>query len=377
MAATNPPVSGDCSLWPLWRQYRSAVLQADGRVVDFKFDNGVTTSEGQAYSLFFALLADDHDAFQTILNWTSDHLAQGDLGRRLPAWQWGQLPSGTWGIRDSTPAADADMWLAYTLIEAGRIWHRPDYDAMGRNLLRQVARLETVYLPEFGWMILPAPEGFALPGNRWRLNPSYLPLPLLRAFSRVDPTGPWNAIAQNLVRMVSAVAPHGVLPDWVIYEAGSGWRSDPDKGTLGSYDAIRVYLWAGMTAPGDPHRARLMQATGGLARFLDRHAQIPEKIDARTGQPPQPGNARYIAAPPGFASALLPYLDGTGQRAQWRVWHQRIRGDLARGVGAVGAPLHYYDLALSLFGLGWQEQRFRFDASGELLRKAKAAPCAG
>ena len=41
--------------------------------------NVSTTSEGQSYALFFALAANDREAFDKILLWTENNLADGSL----------------------------------------------------------------------------------------------------------------------------------------------------------------------------------------------------------------------------------------------------------------------------------------------------------
>ena len=75
------------TLWPLWDQYKLQFLKPEGRIVDW--DAGArTTSEGQAYALFFSLVADDRPAFDCILAWTETHLAQDSLRNNLPAWLW-------------------------------------------------------------------------------------------------------------------------------------------------------------------------------------------------------------------------------------------------------------------------------------------------
>ncbi len=44
-----------------------------------------TTSEGQAYALCFALVANEHREFELLLSWTINNLALGDLRSRQPA----------------------------------------------------------------------------------------------------------------------------------------------------------------------------------------------------------------------------------------------------------------------------------------------------
>ena len=60
--------------WPHWQSFLDGFVQDDGRVIDWT-DGGRTVSEGQAYALFFALVADDRAAFRRILEWTRDNIS--------------------------------------------------------------------------------------------------------------------------------------------------------------------------------------------------------------------------------------------------------------------------------------------------------------
>lgn len=54
--------------------------------------------------------------------------------------------------------------------------------------------------------------------------------------------------------MILGNGKHGFAADWIGYRAVSEtsgvFTSAPLGGDFSSYDAIRVYLWAGMTVPG-------------------------------------------------------------------------------------------------------------------------------
>ena len=52
---------------------------------------------------------------------------------------------------------------------------------------------------------------------------------------------------------------------------GKGWQLKTEKPPIGSYDAIRVYLWVGMLHDGDKQKARLLQ------RFAPMAAQTTEQ----------------------------------------------------------------------------------------------------
>lgn len=360
--------------WPLWERFTQRFMQDDGRVIDYATAQQHSTSEGQSYAMFFALVARDRVRFDKLWAWSIANLAGGDIGARLPAWQWGRKPDGSWGVVDANPASDANLWFAYTLAEAGRVWREPRYTDQARTLLARVAAEEVADLPGLGPTLLPAPNGFALSGpngRTWRLNPSYLPVPLLRAFERLDPQGPWKGVGASFQRMLQSTTPQGFAADWVAYAVPEGaahgtFVVDPDKGDTGSYDAIRTYLWAGMTPAGDAMAPLLRRRLGGMAGALRTAAVPPEKVQTATGQLQGQG-------PAGFSAALLPYLRALGAKAALQAQQERVRTQLLEP--PPGNPLPYYDQVLGLFGTGWMEQRYQFLPSGRLqLRWEKACP---
>ncbi len=127
---------------------------------------------------------------------------------------------------------------------------------------------------------------------------------------------------------------------------------------MGSYDAIRVYLWAGMTSPRDPSAASLLTALGGMRGALSGQVP-PERVATARGN----GEG---AGPVGFSGALLPYLSAAGDTADVDAQRQRIASMLdAARTAKTAVP--YYDRVLLLFGEGWIDGRYRFDAHGRLV----------
>jgi endoglucanase len=353
-ADARPALACGAASWPHWRAYADRFIARSGRVVD-PAAGDVTTSEGQAYALFMSLVANDRVLFDRVLRWTRDHLAGGALDERLPAWKWG---SAGGAILDDNAAADADLWLGYTLIEAGRLWREPSYDELGRRLLQVVVDREVVDLPGLGPMLLPAPTGFEVErGKAWRLNPSYLPPPIVRRLAVVVGR-PWGDVLDGAVRLLRESGAHGLAPDWTLYRAGQGFMLDPVRGGEGSYDAIRTYLWSGMLHPNDPNRPVLVGVLGGMLARWHARRSLPEKIDLVKLE--ERGNA-----PPGFAGALLPQAVATRDRVAVQRLEQRLAGSLVNGL--YGDPPAYYDQNLILFGKGFAEGRFAFGEDGRLV----------
>jgi endoglucanase len=347
----------------LWQAYAARFISNDGRVIDHSRGD-LTTSEGQSYALFFALVNNDRARFDTLLKWTTGNLAAGDLGAHLPAWSWGKAKDGQWGVLDANSASDSDLWIAYDLIEAGRLWNDPQYATLGRRLAALVARKETVDLPQLGPALLPAAVDFKFP-RFWVINPSYSPLFILDRLASLDPAGPWADVAAEVPVILERSARGGFAMDWACYTPGEGFSPCLVNGKktpppVGSYDAIRVYLWAGMLPEATPSKARILKALPGMNFYLQHYPAPPEKVSADGTAQPQPG-------PVGYSAALLPYLKGFSNEAAVAQQLVRLKSQLDEKSNLYGSSPTYYDQNLALFGSGWLEKRFQFGTSGELL----------
>ncbi|MGN2409725.1 cellulose synthase complex periplasmic endoglucanase BcsZ [Pseudomonas syringae] len=356
----------DSPAWPFWQDYATRYVQADGRMLESSLQANHSTSEGQSYGMLFALVANDRARFDKLWTWTVANMMGAEPKTRLPGWLWGQGEDGNWKLQDANSASDADLWIIYALLEAARIWQHPAYRNDALALLKTVESRLIVNLPGLGKMLLPGPEGFAQPDHLWRLNPSYLPMPLLRRLSKEVPNGPWREVADNTAKLIEASSPKGFIADWVGYRGTSPKTGlfvvDPATSELGSYDAIRVYLWAGMTPASDPLAARVLARLDGMSSSTASKGVPPEKVQVTSGTSQGRG-------PFGYSAALLPYFQAKGQT--WLVEQQQRRVEsgvskaLARDPKDRTEPA-YYNLMLSLFALGWVEKRYQFREDGTL-----------
>jgi len=343
-------VAQAASDWPDWDVFAERFVQADGRVIDITFDRK-STSEGQSYGLFFALVANDRSRFDAILKWTSDNLAAGQLGDRLPAWLWGVRADGSWGVKDENAASDADLWIAYSLLEAARLWSAPNYADIARKLLARVHRLEIAQAGNAGTVLLPGPVGFKLDKGRFWLNPSYYPDFMFRYLAVTDPKGPWQSAWDSYVRMAPKIFSAGVAPDLFVVDSNGVVMPDTQREPSGSYDAIRVYLWAGMSGRSSMEMVKMLSTYAALIR---KYGAPPEKVDPVTGMA-----TRSDWSPIGFSGAVLPFLSALGDKPTLDKQRDRLR---IRQDG----PSNYYDQVLILFGKGWVEGQYRFDDQGRL-----------
>ena len=358
-AALNVSATENRSSWPLWNSYYSYFGLPDGRIRDPEA-NDRTTSEAQAYGMFFAVVANDRERFDGLLRWTENNLAAGDLGRHLPAWSWGLKPDGSWSILDRNPASDADVWIAYSLIQAGHLWNEPGYVDLGRALARRIASEEVVDLPGFGLMLLPGRYGFKH-GAVTELNPSYLPLQALQALAQELPDGPWRRIAGNIPKLIEASSRNGFVMDWVTYDPDKGFA--PSKGPrdlpMGAWDAVRAYLWAGMLDPAASQKTKILKMIGGMDQYLRLRTAPPMKVN-------ELGNVTDKDGSIGVTAALIPYLLARGSKSSAEVQKARMKSSFDPSTGLYGRPPRYYDQNLALFCDGWLEHRFGFSPTGVL-----------
>lgn len=356
--------------WPLWDAYSARFIDPQGRVIDHTAGDR-TTSEGQAYAMFFALVAGDRSKFDKLLDWTENNLAGGDMTTRLPSWSWGKAEDGSWHVLDDHSASDADLWMAYTLCEAGRLWHAPRYDKLGSLMSARIAQQEIVLMPSLGAMLMPGPQGYHPDPQSWFANPSYLPAPLLTYFARRTPQGPWHDVLASTPTILHTKG--GFAMDWVKVDPTGVYPSvNParlirgpvtDQAT-GSYDAIRVYLWAGITDPHTEGVREIFAETHGMGSYLKSHPFPPLEVDAD-------GGIRKADAPVGFSAAVIPYLHGLGMKAQEKVQTDRLAALRDEKSGLYGKEATYYDQNLTLFALGFSEGRYKFEKDGQLHLKWK------
>lgn len=351
-APINAAVSLQCQ-WPQWQSFKQHYMEK-GRVIDKSDSRLITTSEGQSYGLFFALIANDKEAFAQLLQWTEQHLAAGDLTARLPVWLWGKQESGRYGVLDNNSASDSDLWIAYSLIEAGRLWGNYYYQTLGHLLASRILREETYHLDGVGTVLLPGKQGFVLAPNHLRLNPSYVPLQILDRLKTIYPHYTWQDVYDTSVTLIVETLPKGFSPDWVELTP-QGFKADSQTQGVGSYNAIRTYLWAGMLADGHAQKASIIHKMQPMLAWVNANKTMPEIIDTQTGQ--TKGEAGI-----GLTAAVIPLL----RAAKNTLVADEMVKKVERDLGKITTD-YYYQSVLSLFAMGWEQGRYQFDIKGQVI----------
>jgi len=339
----------------LWQGFQNRFMDQQGRVIDID-EGGVSTSEGQSYALFFALVSNDQSLFHKILIWTQNNMAEGDMSQHLPCWRWGKNSHDQWGPLSDESASDANLWFSYTLLQAGNLWHNASYVRIGQKMLHLIEQKEVISVPGWGPLLLPGPSSYWTANGRFITNPSYEPLFVLHYLAHANPQGPWHSMAQKLPILLQDISPRGYAPGWIAYRPSLGWEMAPE-GPQGSFNAIRCYLWAGMISRKNPVAHQIIQSLAGMSEYLKKHGHPPERVNTLSGQTQGVG-------PVGFSAALLPYLQASNDRALLTAQYRRLQE--AWKPEAQLYSFHYYDNALALFSLGFMDHLYGFTSDGTL-----------
>ena len=164
----------------------------------------------------------------------------------------------------------------------------------------------------------------------------------------------WNAVFDGSLRVLLRSAPKGFAPDWVRFdkEGRIVEMQDPDN-AIGSYNAIRTYLWAGMMSPKDPAYAVLKRQFQPMVEAAVTLGAPPEKVNLNTLAMNKAGN-------PGFAACILELAERTpsAQKAAARIRTMLTAMPVQKD--------NYYTNMLILFGLGFDYRLFAFDENGRV-----------
>lgn len=223
-------------------------VTSDGRVIRHD-QGGDIVSEGQAYAMLIAEIADRPALVQTIWSWTRTHLG-GSNGL------FASHATGNGQVEDPHSATDADTLIAYALMR----YAGPDQDALhkaGRRVADAVLAHESVSLP--GGAPLPVAGPWATSTTPPIVDPSYLMPSVFAGLAALTGDDRWNRAAGATVRMIGELTGSGTrLPsDWAEL---SGGRLTPianpggGAGVQYGFDAARLPIWFATACPAGARR---------------------------------------------------------------------------------------------------------------------------
>lgn len=202
----------------------------------------ITTSEGQSYIMFRAVAHNDRKIFDKTYAWTKKNLQQGN---KLFAWLWGEDKHGNYKVLDRNSAADADVNIAFALINAYERWKDKKYLDEALPIIRSIWRNET---RKIGKRRVLMPGFVQARSDKIEVNPSYFHPYAFRFFEKYDDWHDWNKIIDSSYYYVmesSSKTKIGLPPNWFLIENGKVVLDDSERSDF-SYDAVRVfkkYYW--------------------------------------------------------------------------------------------------------------------------------------
>lgn len=231
-AVVPPPPSTSAAAVRFLDRY----VTSDGRVIRHD-QGGDVVSEGQAYGMLLAEVAQRPALVRTIWSWTSAHLGRSD---GLFAWH----ATGTGRVEDPEPAADADVLIAYALLR----YRGSDEAALhsaGRRVAQAVLANESVTLPDGAPVVVAGPWAKTTPAT---VDPSHLMPGVFDAIANLTGDGRWHSAAAAAERLISEMTGNGrrLPPDW---SRLSGTTLVPIAAPGGSagvqygLDAARLPMW--------------------------------------------------------------------------------------------------------------------------------------
>jgi endoglucanase len=176
---------------------------------------------------------------------------------------------------------------------------------------------------------------------------------IYQQFKKLYPHSPWHQLHEGSAKLILDTATEGVSPDWVMYDANNGFYYNRKTSDIGSYNAIRVYLWASMMANDAPYKKELLAQFNPFIKTINERGYVPLNTFAKSGKSEKTG-------PLGFNSALLPLLAAQGNESLVMAIKQKLMVDKSF------TQTRYYDSVLNLFGTSTLNKRFSITADGTL-----------
>ena len=341
-----------------WLTYKQAyVEQGSFRTIDTS-RGGITTSEGQSYTMLRAVFMGDKTTFDGAWKWTQGNIFH--TNDHLFAWLWGKKPNGTYGVltaqNGETSASDADTDIALSLVFAYARWQDPTYLASARATIGDIWDKEVIQIN--GMPYLTADNIEKSSTNAYAaVNPSYLNPAAYRVFALIDKSHPWGALAdssyvllQNSMRAnLDKKQSAGLAPDWIdINKTTGAVQAIPGaiNTTNFGFDAMRVPFrlaldWEWFKDSRD-------MATLKQLSFLGTAWDTNHALAATYSHD---GAVLDAGETPAMYGATLGYFMLEASSTAQVVYDQKLTFLYAPGANTWKEPLSYYDDNWAWFGI--------------------------
>lgn len=342
-----------------WVAYKANYLEADtGRTLDKQREN-ITTSEGESYTMLRAVWLGDKETFDTSWQWTKDNL-QHESGDYLFAWLFGKKDDGSYGILTdqggNTTASDADTDIALALLFAYARWQEPVYLSDAKRVINDIWEKEVILVAGTPYLAANNLEKTS-PSTHAVVNPSYLHPAAYKIFAQVDPTHPWNELADSSYALLAKASVSAldkpqsasIPPDWIRVDKQTGELSAP-TGTATTnfgYDAMRTpwrlsldWQWFK-----DPRAKAILDSFSFFGNQWQENQKI-SAVYAHNGEVIENGES------PAIYGGILGYFMAYDSEVAKEIYLTKLQYLYDPGANRWKDTLSYYDDNWAWFGIG-------------------------
>jgi len=209
---------------------------ASGEVVRLD-QGGDTVSEGEGYAMLLSAAIGDQARFESAWDWSVAHLEQPN---GLFAWHF-----AGGHVVDPSPAADADLDIAWALVIAARRFHDSAYLGDARRIGDAIVANESVVVKGLPTLVAGPWARQATP----IVNPSYFAPLAMASLALLGNGGVWGSMAaSSRLGMRELLASAKLPPDWATIDPPGMFHpasppGQPATPALYGFNAVRVPIW--------------------------------------------------------------------------------------------------------------------------------------
>jgi endoglucanase len=200
-----------------WRKTFLKTLPDQSAIIIDPSQGNRAVSEGFGYGLLLSLYFNDRASFDAILKgYQKNTQSRGD---GLSAW----LMDSKGNITSRDNAIDADIDVAWALLEAGIKWPGSNYKTSALKIIASIGEKALVKVNGKTYL-LPSSEAYDFTkGEDFILNPSYFNFLAFKEFAEVDPSHNWMGIINASYEIIDkCLAKFGFVPDWIGVNSKTG-----------------------------------------------------------------------------------------------------------------------------------------------------------
>jgi endo-1,4-beta-D-glucanase Y len=342
-----------------WLAYKTNYVEnGTYRTLDKQRDN-VTTSEGQSYTMMRAVWMGDKETFDGAWKWTKENIYHAD--DHLFAWLWGKLPNGKYGVLTAqsgeNTASDADENIALSLVFAYARWQDPAYLQSARSIINDIWDKEVIEINGVPYLAADNIEKTSL-SQTAAINPSYLEPAAYKIFARIDPSHPWDSLAnssysllqKSMQQTLGSATSAGLPPNWISINKTTGALTPLVSATTDTnfgFDAMRVPFnlaldWQWFA---DPRDKQILSSMSFLGSQWKKNQMI-SSVYSHDGSVVQSSEAAAIYG------GTIGYFQIGDQSDASTVYQTKLLYLYNPGANAWKETLSYYDDNWAWFGIG-------------------------